>query len=98
MAEKAFKVDIDTTVADGVNTFADGLGMKNKAVVERLFRYFLAQPDPVQRYMIGLVKGNEGAAIDKHVDIAGKIGGERPDKRVLRTPRAARRLPRDERK
>jgi hypothetical protein len=68
VAEKTFKVDIDEGVVDEFNAFTDAMGMKNKAIVERLLRFFNAQPDPIRRYMIGLVDGAEAGAIAEFAD------------------------------
>lgn len=68
VAEKVFKVDIDETVVNAFTTYADGLGMKNKAVAERLLKYFLSRPDAVRRHMLGLVDGNEAEEIKRFAD------------------------------
>lgn len=43
---KSLKIDIDAALVDGFTAYADSLGMKNRAIGERLIAWFLAQPEP----------------------------------------------------
>jgi hypothetical protein len=101
--EKQFKVDIDSDVVESFNGLTEQLGMKNKVVVERLLKFFLAQPDPVRRYLIGMVDGREPAAITAYAeglihrpdkDIAGTIGQGQQQQQASKPATPSQKFPR----
>jgi hypothetical protein len=74
---KQLKVFVSGGAKDAVERFAARFDMKEQGVASRIYEWFGRQPPAVQKWICGLVEGNEGEGMRLYA--AELARGARPD-------------------
>jgi hypothetical protein len=63
---KQLKIFVNSAAKEVVSAFANGFDMTEQGVASRVYEWFGRQPEDVQKWILGLVRGDEGTGMKRY--------------------------------